>query len=55
MTLIAVYGTIGVLWAIMMFLMMLDTFENMYEVVTCSVLNLFFWPLTLTLYLAKKY
>jgi len=54
LTLLAVYATIGVLWAIVMLLTFMDDFKSGLEVTTCATLNMMFWPLTLALYLAKK-
>jgi hypothetical protein len=54
LTFLAVYATIGVLWAIVMLLTFLDDLTSWLEVTTCATLNMVFWPLTLVLYLAKK-
>lgn len=54
LTIAAVYGTIGLLWTVVMLITMLDMFKSSLDVLTCAGINFLLWPLTLSLWFAKK-
>ena len=50
---LAVYATIGILWAIVSIFTIVDNYKSWEQLTACAAINFIFWPLNLMLYLAK--
>jgi len=52
LTLLLIYLSIGFVWTVFMFILMMNDFVNTKEAIVCCVCNLFFWPLIMALAVA---
>jgi len=54
LTMLIIYAILGLLWAIMILFEMHKMIKSVMDVFACVILNFLFWPISMSLFFAKR-